>query len=85
MFKCGKCKKISRPCEPMTKQVVEVREVHGRKQIVREVGVCEECAGVPFEVMFKRFETTHADDHVDLSHPNSKPRNGDYDACDDAW
>lgn len=53
MFVCGNCLKITAPGQPMTRTVVEVREVEYRNEgrvsrgteIVREVGVGPCCGG----------------------------------------
>lgn len=51
MFKCQQCGKITEPREFMTKKTVAVREwidSHGykRKDIEKEVHICNECAGI---------------------------------------
>lgn len=52
MFYCGKCSKLTKANEPMTKVVVETRLLPNKdglltiSQIVKEIGICTSCAGI---------------------------------------
>jgi len=50
MFRCQNCGRVTFPHEPMTKKIVETKEVvHADRntrgtQIVKEITICETCA-----------------------------------------
>jgi hypothetical protein len=48
MFICGRCGKVTAPCEPQVKVVVETRNViylggHRGIETVKEIAVCQAC------------------------------------------